>query len=220
MSATLEIIGGSTTTVQGGKAVFPCKLIGTTETLTQISWQRVTRGKPQKDNFFTISQLWTTFGNEYDDRFRFIGSFTDKDGSLQLLNVTLIDEGNYTCIFTLFPSGYHETEIPLNILVPPVITLKDSHPTLGNDEVPLVACTAAGSKPPAEVRWLTGTLGEKVRASTNSSPHANGTTTTVSSLFGVPTREISHHSVQCVVNSPALVRAETLTSTNTALVQN
>ncbi|KAM6978412.1 nectin-1 [Tautogolabrus adspersus] len=209
----LEIIGGSTTTVHGGTAVFPCKLIDTTETLTQISWQRKTRGKPQKDNFFTILSKGPQFVNGHDDRFRFIGSFTDKDGSLQLLNVTLIDEGNYTCIFTLFPSGYHEAAIPLNVHVPPVTSLTDSRPTLGNDEVPLVACTAAGSKPPAEVRWLTGTLGEKVRASTNSRPHANGTTTTVSTLFGVPTREISNHSVQCVVNSPALVREETLTST-------
>ncbi|KAE8299221.1 hypothetical protein D5F01_LYC01614 [Larimichthys crocea] len=44
------------------------------------------------------------------------------------------------------------------IEVPPVSSLKDNPPLLGNEEVPLVTCTAAGSKPPAEVKWLTGTL--------------------------------------------------------------
>uniref|UniRef100_A0A3Q3ET77 Ig-like domain-containing protein n=1 Tax=Labrus bergylta TaxID=56723 RepID=A0A3Q3ET77_9LABR len=209
----LEVIGGRTTMVQGGAAVLHCKLIGTTETLTQISWRRLTRGKPRTDNFYTISSDGPNYINGRDDRFRFIGSFTDKNGTLQLSNVTLMDEGTYTCVFTLFPSGIHETAIPLKVHVPPVTSLKDAHPALGNDEVPLITCTAAGSKPPAEVRWLTGTLGEKVRPSTNSSLHANGTTTTVSWLFGVPTRELNDRSVQCVITSPALEREETLTST-------
>nr|XP_029137942.1 nectin-1-like isoform X1 [Labrus bergylta] len=209
----LEVIGGRTTTVQGGAAVLHCKLIGTTETLTQISWQRLTRGKPRTDNFYTISSDGPNYINGHDYRFRFIGSFTDKNGTLQLSNVTLMDEGTYTCVFTLFPSGIHETAIPLIVPVPPVTSLKDAHPALGNDEVPLITCTAAGSKPPAEVRWLTGTLGEKVRLSTNSSLHANGTTTTVSWLFGVPTRELNDRSVQCVITSPALEREETLNST-------
>uniref|UniRef100_A0A3Q3LI85 Ig-like domain-containing protein n=1 Tax=Labrus bergylta TaxID=56723 RepID=A0A3Q3LI85_9LABR len=209
----LEVIGGRTTTVQGGAAVLHCKLIGTTETLTQISWWRLTRGKPRTDNFYTISSHYGPRSvNGHDDRFRFIGSFTDKEGTLQLSNVTLMDEGNYTysdtsymCVLTLL--------LTVALLVPPVTSLKDAHPALGNDEVPLITCTAAGSKPPAEVRWLTGTLGEKVRPSTNSSLHANGTTTTVSWLFGVPTRELNDRSVQCVITSPALEREETLTST-------
>ncbi|XP_060909452.1 nectin-4-like isoform X1 [Labrus mixtus] len=209
----LEVIGGRTTTVQGGAAVLPCKLIDTTETLTQISWQRLTRGKPRTDNFYTISSGGPNYINGHDYRFEYIGSFTDKNGTLLLSNVTLMDEGTYTCMFTLFPSGIHETAIPLKVHVPPVTSLKDAHPALGNDEVPLITCTAAGSKPPAEVRWLTGTLGEKVRPSTNSNLHANGTTTTVSWLFGAPTRELDDRSVQCVITSPALEREETLTST-------
>uniref|UniRef100_A0A3Q3FGB9 Ig-like domain-containing protein n=1 Tax=Labrus bergylta TaxID=56723 RepID=A0A3Q3FGB9_9LABR len=193
----LEVIGGRTTTVQGGAAVLHCKLIGTTETLTQISWQRLTRGKPRTDNFYTISSR-TTMSMAVMIGLGSLGVLQIK-GTLQLSNVTLMDEGTYTCVFTLFPSGIHETAIPLIVPVPPVTSLKDAHPALGNDEVPLITCTAAGSKPPAEVRWLTGTLGEKVRPSTNSSLHANGTTTTVSWLFGVPTRELNDRSVQCVI---------------------
>lgn len=95
-------------------------------------------------------------------------------------------------------------------LVPPVMHLEDNHPTLGNEEVSLVTCTAAGSKPPAEVKWLTGALADKMRATTSSTEHANGTTTTVSTLLGVPTREINQHLVRCVITSAALSKEETL----------
>ncbi|XP_071332257.1 nectin-1-like, partial [Trachinotus anak] len=187
------------------------KLTDTTEALTQISWQRTTRGKPQNDNFFTILPTdGPKFDNGNSDRFEFIGSLNGKNGSLQLSDVTLVDEGVYTCIFTLFPTGNYKTEIPLNVLVPPVTYVKDNVPVLGDEEVSLATCTAAGSRPPAGVRWLTGTLAEKVRATTNSTRHANGTTTTVSSLLGVPTRDINQRSVQCVITSPALLKEETI----------
>ncbi|XP_018533805.1 nectin-1 isoform X2 [Lates calcarifer] len=213
-SSALRVIGGNITEVQGETVVLPCKLIDTTETLTQISWQRMTRGKPQNDNFYTItSQNGPQFVNGRDDRFQIIGNFSDKNGSIQLSNVTLLDEGVYTCIFTLFPSGNHETKIPLNLLVPPVTSLSHNHAVLGNEEVSLATCTAAGSRPPAEVRWLTGTLAEKVRATDSSTQHSNGTTTTVSSLFGVPTKEINQHVVQCVVTNPALSKEETMSFT-------
>ncbi|XP_033473445.1 nectin-4 isoform X5 [Epinephelus lanceolatus] len=207
----LKVIGGNITVVQGETAILPCKLVDTAEPLTQISWQKMTRGKPQNDNFYTIlAKNGPQFVNGHDDRFAFVGNFSENDGSLELSNTTLMDEGTYTCIFTLFPSGNHKTEIPLNLLVPPVISLKDDPVTLGDEEVSLVTCTAAGARPPAEVVWITGTLEETVRITTNYSSHANGTTTTVSSLFGIPTKKINSHSVQCVVTSAARSDKETL----------
>lgn len=82
--------------------------------------------------------------------------------------------------------------------------MKDNHPTVGTKEVPLVTCTAAVSKPPAEVKWITGSLAKKVEVTTNFTTHDNGTTTTVSSLLGIPTREINNHLVQCVITNTAL----------------
>ncbi|XP_039861493.1 nectin-3-like isoform X1 [Simochromis diagramma] len=207
----LQMISGSVTVVQGGTAILSCYVTGTNDDLTQISWQRRTREKPHNDNFLTIlPREGVQFVNGGDDRFKYIGNFNNKNGTLQLSNVALKDEGSYTCIFTLFPSGNQKTEIPLNLLVPPFTNVKDNLPTLGTEEVLFATCTAAGSKPPAEVRWLTDALGDKVRMTTNSTQYDNGTTTTVSSLFGVPTREINGHQVQCVISGDSLSKEETL----------
>ncbi|XP_019208167.1 nectin-3 isoform X1 [Oreochromis niloticus] len=207
----LQVIGGSVTVVQGGTAILPCNVINTNDDLTQITWQRKTREKPHNDNFLTIlPREGAQFVNGRDDRFKYIGNFNDKNGTLQLSNVTLKDEGSYTCIFTLFPSGNQKTDIPLNLLVPPFTSVKDNLPTLGTEEVLFATCTAAGSKPPAEVRWLTGALGDKVRMTTNSTQYDNDTTTTVSSLFGVPTREINGHQVQCVISGDSLSTEKSL----------
>ncbi|XP_039861485.1 nectin-4-like isoform X3 [Simochromis diagramma] len=91
-----------------------------------------------------------------------------------------------------------------DVEVPPFTNIKDNLPTLGTEEVLFATCTAAGSKPPAEVRWLTDALGDKVRTTANSTQYDNDTTTTVSSLFGVPTREINGHQVQCVISGGSL----------------
>lgn len=94
--------------------------------------------------------------------------------------------------------------------MPPVTQVKANVPVVGDEEVSFATCMARGSKPPALVTWKTGSLGEKVRITDNSTLHANDTTTTESSLWGVPTKEISGSQVQCVITTPALTEAKTL----------
>lgn len=88
--------------------------------------------------------------------------------------------------------------------MPPAISLVDDHALLGDKEVSLATCTAAGSKPPATVSWLFGNLPGNLTTTRNATDHHNGTVTTFSSLVGVPSRKLNQQSVQCVVTSKAI----------------
>ncbi|XP_060943981.1 nectin-4-like [Limanda limanda] len=200
----LQVIGGNRTVVQGQTVTFNCKLVDTTETLTQISWQRTTRVKKNNDFLTVLETNGPVYVNGRDDRIKFNGSFNELNGSIQISNVSLLDEGIYTCILTLLLSRSHNTHVHLDVLVPPVIRVKDNLPTLADKEVCIATCTAADSKPPANVSWLTGSLADNLRATANSTPQDHGKTTTVSYLFGVPTMGINQQVVHCVVTSPAL----------------
>ncbi|XP_029967481.1 nectin-4-like isoform X6 [Salarias fasciatus] len=200
----VSVTGGDLTVVEGHDVTLPCKMTQE-KRLTQISWKRKTRGMPGNPFFFTISEgNGQSFVDGPDPRISFIGHFAERNGTLQISNVSLNDEGSYTCIFSLFPSGIYSTEIPLGVEVPPATSLNSTLLVLGNEEVLLATCTAAASRPAAQLRWITGALEKNLRETTSVTEHGNGTTTTVSSLFGVPRREISGHEVQCVVNSSAL----------------
>uniref|UniRef100_A0A3B3D990 Ig-like domain-containing protein n=1 Tax=Oryzias melastigma TaxID=30732 RepID=A0A3B3D990_ORYME len=176
----VEVLLGATT-------ILPCEIIGTSDRLSQITWQRTTK---QKDgHFLTIRpNNEVKYSNEEDLRFEFIGNFDEKNGTLKFSNVTLKDEGSYTCIFSLLPSGKQSR----------------TSQRVGNEEVPLATCTAAASKPKAEVKWIKGSLEGKVREELNETQHANGTTTTRSTLIGKPEREMNGQSVKCVVSSETI----------------
>nr|XP_040058184.1 nectin-1-like isoform X2 [Gasterosteus aculeatus aculeatus] len=203
-----QVIGGNVTVVEGRTDILPCKLIDPDDSvLSHIAWRK----EPEEENFIVIDPATgMKFINGVDKQLDFLGNVSDYNGSLRFSNITLRDEGTYTCIFTLFPIGNVQTKILLNVLVPPLTSLEDNRPILGEEEVPLVTCKAAGSKPAAEVRWLKGTLAEKVTETTHVTRHGDGTTTTVSSLSGAPSREIHGHLVECIVTNAALSKEERL----------
>uniref|UniRef100_A0A672GRW6 Ig-like domain-containing protein n=1 Tax=Salarias fasciatus TaxID=181472 RepID=A0A672GRW6_SALFA len=90
--------GGDLTVVEGHDVTLPCKM-------TENAWESF---------FFTIAEEnGPHFFNGPDPRISFIGHFAERNGTLQISNVSLNDEGSYTCIFSLFPSGTYSTEIPL-----------------------------------------------------------------------------------------------------------
>ncbi|XP_078795912.1 nectin-4 isoform X2 [Oryzias latipes] len=187
----------------GSSAILPCH-INTNDRLSQITWQRTIKGKAPDDVFLTIQpMIGPSHSNGKDFRFEFIGNFNNKNGTLKFSDVTLNDEGSYTCIFSLFPSGKQSRNSQLVILVPPITNLMDYTPLEGNEEVPLATCTAAASKPKADVRWIKGSLEGKVREELKETQHANGTTTTWSTLLGKPGREMNGQLVKCVISSEA-----------------
>ncbi|XP_056905899.1 nectin-1-like isoform X4 [Takifugu flavidus] len=199
-----SVVGRDVSVIQGETGVLLCSVIDTNYNVSQISWEKRTRGHPQDSEFVTItpgSGLKVINGG--GDRVKFIGNIDDKNGSLELSGITLMDEGIYTCAFTLYPSGTQQKMISLNVVVPPVSSLVDNHPVLGDKEVSLATCTAAGSKPPATVSWLFGDLPGDLTTISNAIEHHNGTETTFGSLVGVPSRELDQQLVQCVVTSKA-----------------
>ncbi|XP_029567795.1 nectin-3-like [Salmo trutta] len=203
-----QVIGGRRTVVQGEDVDLSCRLIETTEDLEQITWQKSTWEETQNHNFMLIypnGAFKFIAPNGLKDRVQFIGNPSENLGSIRITAVRLLDEGTFTCIFSVFPSGAYTTEIPLTVLVPPVVNVTvDVTPVIGENEVVLATCVAAGAKPQADVKWKTGTLGSLLRTVTNSRQHDNGTTTVLSHLLGVPTRAANQQQVQCVVNQSAL----------------
>uniref|UniRef100_A0A3B5KIJ6 Ig-like domain-containing protein n=1 Tax=Takifugu rubripes TaxID=31033 RepID=A0A3B5KIJ6_TAKRU len=200
-----SVVGRDVSVIQGETGVLLCSVIDTNDSVSQISWEKRTRGQPQDSEFVTImpkSGLKVINGG--GDRVKFIGNFDDKNGSLELSGITLMDEGTYTCAFSLFPGATQQKTISLNVFgMYSIFVLVDNHPVLGDKEVSLATCTAAGSKPPATVSWLFGNLPGNLTTFSNAIEHQNGTVTTVSSLVGVPSRELDQQLVQCVVTSKA-----------------
>ncbi|XP_055734214.1 nectin-3-like [Salvelinus fontinalis] len=203
-----QVIGGWRTVVQGEDVDLYCRLIETTEDLEQITWQKSTAEETQNHNFMLIYPNGVTkfiAANGLSGRVQFIGNPSENLGSIRITAVRLLDEGIFTCIFSVFPSGAYITEIPLTVLVPPVVSVTvDVPPVTGENEVVLATCVAAGAKPQADVKWKTGTFGSLFKTVTNSRQHTNGTTTVLSHLLGVPTRAANQQQVQCVVNQSAL----------------
>uniref|UniRef100_A0A672FUD0 Ig-like domain-containing protein n=1 Tax=Salarias fasciatus TaxID=181472 RepID=A0A672FUD0_SALFA len=114
----VSVTGGDLTVVEGHDVTLPCKMTEQEKRLTQISWRRKTRGMPGNPFFFAIAEENSPkFVDGPDPRISFIGNFAERDGTLQISNVSLNDEGSYTCIFSLFPSGIYSTEIPLRVEV-------------------------------------------------------------------------------------------------------
>ncbi|KAF6715388.1 Poliovirus receptor-like [Oryzias melastigma] len=189
----------------GDETILLCEISGTSDRLSQITWQRTIKGKAPDDVFLTIQpRIGPKYSNGEDLRFQFIGNFDKKNGTLKFSNVTLKDEGSYTCIFSLFPSGKQSRTSQLVTLVPPNTNLMSYTPIEGNEEVPLATCTAAASKPKAEVKWIKDSLEGKVREELNETQHANGTTTIWSTLLGKPGREMNGQLVKCVISSETM----------------
>ncbi|XP_072561965.1 OX-2 membrane glycoprotein-like isoform X2 [Paramormyrops kingsleyae] len=206
----IRVVNGPVYVTEGGSANLSCRLTETDEDLEQVTWQKRTRGIPDNHNFLVILPPRDVRNvNGLGNRVRFIGNLTMKTGSIQILNVSLHDEGVYTCIFTLFTSGPHQTETRLTVHVRPVVTVTPAAPlVVGGESGILATCIAANGRPAAGVSWRTDQLDGPTEIQNNATQNPNGTTTVRSYLLVTPTRSMNGREVQCVVNHTALEHEE------------
>lgn len=113
----IKIVGHDTSVRNGENATLFTHLTDTKDSLTRIIWQKKTREDPEEKSFFVIlPDGRTDHLNGLKDRIKFIGNFSEKIGTVQIQRMRLLDEGIYTCIFNLFPSGPFETNINVTVL--------------------------------------------------------------------------------------------------------
>ncbi|XP_009302934.1 poliovirus receptor isoform X3 [Danio rerio] len=200
-----EVIGHDTAVEYGERANLLCHLTDTKEDITLIMWKKTTKRKTEEDIFFVIHQDdKTEHINGLGDRVQFIGSFAERNGSIQLRGMEFLDEGTYTCIFNLFPSGPIATYIKASVFARPAVTVKGEEPVIGCLEVILASCFASNARPAAEVTWRLGELEKSLKTRTNHTVNANETITVVSYLLGVPFKHLHKKNIQCVVKHNSL----------------
>uniref|UniRef100_A0A8D0EM24 Ig-like domain-containing protein n=1 Tax=Strix occidentalis caurina TaxID=311401 RepID=A0A8D0EM24_STROC len=111
----------------------------------------------------------------------------DWDPALEIRQVEIAHEGDYTCEVVATDGNFHKTH-HLAVLAPPRLTLYcDGH------GVPM--CEAAAGKPPAQISWaLESTSAPKEEA------HDNGTVTVLSKFTALSTNRTN---TTCIVSHPA-----------------
>ncbi|KAM4701830.1 nectin-1-like [Discoglossus pictus] len=187
-------VNGTVSAFVGSNATLYCKA-ETQEYISQLTWQR--KLPLHNQNFLTYFKgeephYITPFG----EKVKFLGTGSN-DGTILISNITLEDEGSYLCIFTTFPGGSKEEEIKLTIYSNPTISIQLT-PAVSGPEPVVVAVCEAFAKPEAIITWGTGEIHSISMDNTTS--HPNGTTTTRSQLWMVPTRSLYGMEVTCKVS--------------------
>uniref|UniRef100_A0A8C9U456 Ig-like domain-containing protein n=1 Tax=Scleropages formosus TaxID=113540 RepID=A0A8C9U456_SCLFO len=207
-----KVKNGDVAVTEGEDATMSCRITETDEIISQVTWQKRTRGNSVREDFLVIVAPQDVHHvNGLGERVRFIGDIAAQNGSIRVSNVSLRDEGNYTCIITVFPSGSFQTEIKLSVRVHPKVTITpEAPPVVGEGEQIMAACTAASGRPPASVTWVVDHLNSTFTIHSNETHHSDGTTTVRSYLIVVPTISMNEQEVQCVVNHTALKQEEVI----------
>ncbi|XP_030643471.1 nectin-1-like [Chanos chanos] len=201
-----QVISQDETVAAGENANLLCQLTGSSESelLSSITWQKKTEKDTKKQIFASISpdgKISLFNGDWQFDRVIFIGNTEECNGSIQIRGVDVMDEGAYTCIFTMYPDGTYDKTINLMVTVHPLVTVfVEVVPVVGESEEVMATCTAAGARPPANISWRLGSFSDSMKIVTNSTVHSNGTYTTTSHLISIPTRHANQQQVRCVVS--------------------
>ncbi|XP_077149890.1 nectin 1a-like isoform X2 [Ranitomeya variabilis] len=172
----------------------------TNEEIKQVTWEIQSSG-----GSVTLLTYRNDTGARYHmshgKRVRFKGNGY-KDGSIEIFNVSLVDEGFFKCVFTTFPSGTIEGRIQLQVFVLPTVNqvLKKG---LIAPCVNLVAeCLVYSAKPAAEIQWITN--GINYTSEEESITHSDGTMSKRSQLYMMTTPDLFGRQIFCEVYQPKI----------------
>ncbi|XP_069800686.1 nectin-3-like protein isoform X2 [Dendropsophus ebraccatus] len=173
----------------------------TKEEIKQITWEMQAMGGASVTFLTYRTDTGPIYQDTYGQRVRYKG-VGNKDGSIEIYNVTLADEGVYKCVFTTFPSGNTEKTIQLQVLVLPSVRqelIQDVRTPCRNM---VVECLASLAKPPAEIQWITH--GINYTSIEDNITHSNGTVSTRSQLYMMTTPEIYRREIFCLAYQPKI----------------
>ncbi|XP_026128148.1 nectin-3 [Carassius auratus] len=203
---SITAVGHDVSVKKGGNITLFCHLIETEENLIHIIWQKQTRETPKPETFLIVDKDGKTENkNDLLDKFKFTGNIKEKNGSVQLLGMTLQDDGIYTCI-SIFPNGKTQTDINVTVRVPPVGNVTGKTHVWGHSDIILASCVASHGRPAAEVFWRLGALNDSLRTETSSTEHTDGSVTSVSHTLGAPSKDLNQKKIQCVIKHSTLTK--------------
>ncbi|XP_042190535.1 nectin-3 isoform X2 [Callorhinchus milii] len=208
-SDSITTNGGSLIRDLGDDTQLVCH-VNTKQVVSQLTWQR--KRDEQFINFFIIvfsNGRNQHFDDNFGGRMSFVGQ-GERNGTMELKNITLNDDGIYKCIFTLFPHGLLQETLSLSVRVPPIIVIEPypDIPVADSGESNIATCLAKNAKPGATINWESPFHFSFTQSATPPAP--NGTVTVSSPLRLSPTREMNGQHVYCVVEHPALKSPEIL----------
>ncbi|NXK26298.1 MOR1A protein, partial [Arenaria interpres] len=118
----------------------------------------------------------------------------DRDPSLEIRQVKIAHEGNYTCELVAAEGNFHKT-YQLTVLVRPKLTLYC-------DDQGNPVCQAVAGKPAAQISWI-----RESNSTSSEEGHDNGTVT-VFSKFTAHSTKVTN--TTCIVSHPAGNQSESI----------